>query len=377
MGWIQKLEGARGTRYRAFYRSSDRKIYSATIDPATKKPFIRKIDAEAWIKGNEVDIGRGTWANPEAGRKSLQTVYDELHASRSYAPATLALHREAWKQVPGRLKQARIGDISPADITTFLGRIDKPAMREKIRLLLSTVFTHSALTTNPAARKRKSPTRQERLEQRGAAKRRKNYLNEEELSRLLAVLPEEYRGLVELMSRMGLRPGEAYALQVRKFDPIRRRLLIDTSTTGFTKTGEPRELVLPAVVAVMLVEHIAWFSDPANPDALIFPADQGGMVNANNFRSRAFNPACAAAGITKKLTPNSCRHTAASFAIAHGATVYAVQQMLGHAKPSITLDVYGELWEESQERLAETLDAAIRSSKLAGQAPAEIMELPR
>ena len=41
--------------------------------------------------------------------------------------------------------------------------------------------------------------------------------------------------------------------------------------------------------------------------------------------------------------------------------VYHVQKMLGHAKPSITLDVYGELWDESQEQLAERMDAALRS----------------
>jgi hypothetical protein len=48
-----------------------------------------------------------------------------------------------------------------------------------------------------------------------------------------------------------------------------------------------------------------------------------------------------------------------SFAIAHGATVYDVQRMLGHSKPSITLDVYGERWEGSQERLADALDVAL------------------
>jgi integrase len=39
------------------------------------------------------------------------------------------------------------------------------------------------------------------------------------------------------------------------------------------------------------------------------------------------------------LLPNDLRHTAAAFAVAHGANVYDGQNMLGHAKPSITLDV--------------------------------------
>lgn len=48
--------------------------------------------------------------------------------------------------------------------------------------------------------------------------------------------------------------------------------------------------------------------------------------------------------------------------------MYAVQRMLGHAKPSITLDVYGSLWDDSLEKLAESMDEAIRASreKMAG-----------
>ena len=45
---------------------------------------------------------------------------------------------------------------------------------------------------------------------------------------------------------------------------------------------------------------------------------------------------------------NDLRQSAVSFAVAHGANVYAVQRMVCHSKPSVTLDVYGELWDDSQ-----------------------------
>ena len=64
-----------------------------------------------------------------------------------------------------------------------------------------------------------------------------------------------------------------------------------------------------------------------------------------------------------RCSPNHLRHTAAAFAIHRGATVYDVQRMLGHAKPSITLDTYGYLWDTGQSRLAETLEAAIREGQ--------------
>jgi hypothetical protein len=65
-----------------------------------------------------------------------------------------------------------------------------------------------------------------------------------------------------------LRPGDCFALKVGAFNPMRRTLTIDTSLTGFTKTGLNRTLALPAVVAELLVEQISNLRDPADPEAL-------------------------------------------------------------------------------------------------------------
>ncbi len=45
-----------------------------------------------------------------------------------------------------------------------------------------------------------------------------------------------------------------------------------------------------------------------------------------------------------------------------GANVKAVQRMLGHAKASMTLDVYADLFDEDLDDVAANLDAAIRSA---------------
>lgn len=75
---------------------------------------------------------------------------------------------------------------------------------------------------------------------------------------------------------------------------------------------------------------------------------------------------CARPKVNHGLRVNDLRHSPVSFAVAHGANVYAVQRMVGHSKPSITLDVYGELWDDSQEQLATKLDGAIRAEMVAG-----------
>ncbi|HVW41929.1 MAG TPA: tyrosine-type recombinase/integrase [Amycolatopsis sp.] len=57
------------------------------------------------------------------------------------------------------------------------------------------------------------------------------------------------------------------------------------------------------------------------------------------------------------LTPHKLRHTAASLAIAAGADVKVVQQMLGHADAAMTLNVYGHLFPDRLDEVADTLDA--------------------
>jgi hypothetical protein len=88
------------------------------------------------------------------------------------------------------------------------------------------------------------------------------------------------------------------------------------------------------------------------------------MLDGGNFRRRVFALALVRAEVNHGLRVNDPT-PAVSFAVAHGANVYALQRMVGHSKSSITLDVYGELWDDSQEQLATKLDEAIRAEMVA------------
>jgi integrase len=61
------------------------------------------------------------------------------------------------------------------------------------------------------------------------------------------------------------------------------------------------------------------------------------------------------------FSPHDLRHTAASLLVASGANVKAVQRMLGHASPAMTLDVYSGLFDDLGA-LAERMDAAHQAS---------------
>lgn len=58
-------------------------------------------------------------------------------------------------------------------------------------------------------------------------------------------------------------------------------------------------------------------------------------------------------------TPHDLRHTAASVAIASGASVKAVQAMLGHASAKVTLDTYAGLFPNEREKVAAAMADAL------------------
>lgn len=65
---------------------------------------------------------------------------------------------------------------------------------------------------------------------------------------------------------------------------------------------------------------------------------------------------------TSRPSRHELRHTAASLAVSAHANSKAVQRMLGHAKASITLDIYADLFDEDLDGVADRLDAAIQAT---------------
>jgi integrase len=301
-------------------------------------------------------------------RTTLRQSYEQLVADAGYADATLDLHRAVWKHIQ-HLADIPAGKITPTQVTDALKAVPGSEMRAKVRYLLTTLGATVPIERKPNTRARKMQRAPKSLRTITAG----------ELARLLVETPDRYKALVEVMAYQGLRPGEAVSLRVGDLDPMRRTLKVERSIGGPTKTGELRTLTLPTPVAELLVEHIARFCSHSEQASPIFTTESGGAI-ASKFSydawvRRHFTPAVERAGITPKISPNDLRHYAVKFAIGQGATVFAVQRMLGHAKPSITLDIYGSEWETSAETLADKLDEPIRQARAVRPKDAQVVRL--
>jgi integrase len=131
---------------------------------------------------------------------------------------------------------------------------------------------------------------------------------------------------------------------------------------GTPKSHERRSVPFPAALS----DELSALEVGKGRGDLVFTDLRGGVLRNSNFRARVFRPAvekCQKMDVAfPSITPHDLRHTAASLAVSADANVKAVQRMLGHAKASMPLDVYADLFDADLDRVADRLDAAIQST---------------
>ncbi|MGH3624188.1 MAG: tyrosine-type recombinase/integrase [Sciscionella sp.] len=164
-----------------------------------------------------------------------------------------------------------------------------------------------------------------------------------------------------MLAYTGLRWGEAASLRAHRLDLHQRRLRVATTfyevngvqEEGLPKSGKRRTVPIPQ----SLVPDLETVLDGRGKKDLLFTTAQGHSLRSHNWRVREFNAAVKAAELDDEgLTPHKLRHTAASLAIAAGADVKVLQQMLGHADAAMTLNIYGHLFPDRLDEVAAALD---------------------
>ncbi|WP_165984201.1 site-specific integrase [Streptomyces sp. YIM 98790] len=339
-------------------------------DPDNKpraKTFARKPPAEAFRDELLRRLGDGSYRDPAAGRVTLEKVAEEWFAAQAHLKrSSRARYRRAldayvlpkWGSTP--VDRIRHEDIAEwiGHLSTAAGLGGKPLGASVIRGLHRVLYMALAwavrtgrIAANPAA---KVP-----LPRRGLSDH--VYLTHNQVE-ALAAAAGKFRPLVLLLAYTGLRFGEASALKVGRVDLAARRAHVVTAFAeengevyeDTPKDHERRAVPLPA----FLVAELKPVIDGRGAEELLFPAPRKGPLRAHNFRSREFAAAVKAAGLGDLgVTPHKLRHTAASLAIAAGADVKVVQTMLGHASATMTLDVYGHLFPDRLDEVADALDA--------------------
>ena len=90
---------------------------------------------------------------------------------------------------------------------------------------------------------------------------------------------------------------------------------------------------------------------------LIFPSTIGTPIDLCNLLEQ-FKRVLKKAGLPE-IRFHDLRHTAASIMLMHNIPIFTVSRVLGHSRPSITLDIYAHLIPGMQEQVAKIMDEAL------------------
>lgn len=154
-----------------------------------------------------------------------------------------------------------------------------------------------------------------------------------------------YRLLIRVAVFTGMREGEILGAQWDDIDWNSRQLHVRRAWKegAFVEpktASSKRRIDLPAEI---VSELRAWrLACPKGEFDLIFPNLEGRPMSHANLLQRGFYPALRRAGL-RKIRFHDLRHTFASLLIANGEDVVRVSRLLGHANPTITLNVYSHM----------------------------------
>jgi integrase len=340
-------------------------------DKDVAKRWITRMDAEA----HGAMFKQATNAERVRLFKEVVAIWKET-CWTGLAPSTTA----RYGQVVRNYLEPEFGNLPITEMTRevvrrYFARLTRdgkaPGTVRKVHTVLSAILSEAVelelLAANPCTRMRGLPT--VRTEE-------PVFLNAEQVHTLAEATPQHYRLLVYMAAYTGLRAGELAGLRRKDVDLLRgvvqvRQALkqLDPPVFGGTKTGKPRTVTLPKFLRAMLTDHLAGpIPGGAGADALVFTSPEGGIMRHGLFMRRVWYPTIKG-NKKRKIKPalpaelhalrfHDLRHTCASLLIAQGAHPKIIQERLGHASITTTMNRYGHLFDGLDATLIDGLDAA-------------------
>jgi integrase len=309
---------------------------------------------EARQRANELKAMIGRGIDPQEERRLQQQVptfgdfVREHYLPYAYANKRTARSDESKLRLHllPLLQHRKLDQIATTDLQRYFDQLRikyTPATANRHLSLLSRMLklavTWGFLDKNPAVGIRKAQENNERH----------RYLSDEEIVRLLEALRGDQNPVAaaffEFLLYTGVRKGEALAAKWEHVDLHKRVWFLPR-----TKNGKARHVILNPL-AVELLQRQGRV--PGNP--YLFPGKVAGQPLNNP--QKCFNRALRQAGISD-FRIHDLRHTHASIAINNGASLYEVQNLLGHSQAKTTTR-YAHLADETLRRVSDKVSKTI------------------
>jgi integrase/recombinase XerD len=271
--------------------------------------------------------------------ESVEPFCDHLSFERGVSPRTLEAYRRDIERMAAFLESrgvGRVGDATSHDLREYVYHLkDRGLQPSSIRRNLSAVRTYFAfllaeglVVTDPT----------ERVELPRAWRRLPGVLSVAEVERLLdAPDPAEQlywrdKSLLEVAYASGVRVSELIALKVRDLD------LVEGLATVLGKGSKERLVPIGRSAARALAVYLREIRPllvRGDTEGTVFLNHRGGPLSRMGVWS-ILRKHVGRAGIRKRVTPHTLRHSFATHLLEGGADLAAVQEMLGHADIATT-----------------------------------------
>ncbi len=182
-----------------------------------------------------------------------------------------------------------------------------------------------------------------------------DFLSFEECERLIQGADDEWRPMITVAAKTGMRLGELLGLEWEDVDLVTGRLVVRHAVArgivGTPKNGRTREIPLSkeALAAFKTHRHLR--------GPRVFCNAEGELLKKEGCKWPLWR-ACKRAGL-RRIGWHALRHTFASHLVMRGAPVKAVQELLGHSTMEMTMR-YSHLSPDVRRDAVGLLDQAAR-----------------
>ena len=175
-------------------------------------------------------------------------------------------------------------------------------------------------------------------------------LSKEEIIDLLRATKNlKHRATLAMIYASGLRISEVLNLKLSDIDFDRKQIKISQA-----KGRKDRYVVLAESILPLLENYFSTYQ----PERYFIEGKPGIKYSAESIR-KFLKRSCAKAGIRKKVTPHTLRHSYATHLLEGGTDVRYIQELLGHNNPKTTM-IYTHITKRQLTQVHSPLDDAVK-----------------